>query len=188
MLDHETLQKCKQDYDRFLPLYQTMQGYYDGKTDAMANYQEITERANNKVNCNSIQKFINEEASYVCGNKITFLSHPGNEQEVEDIRISLKHWSLKHNRELCILSDENGHDCVTQLFPSSTTADKIKAWADKFNADTAAQQAAAKEAANKPTTEQQLAAMTLQQAQQTVTITALQQINAALMLKIARGK
>ena len=92
------------------------------------------------------------------------------------------------DKQLCILSDENGHDCVTQLFPSSATADEIKAWADKFNADAAAQQAAAEEAAKKPTTEQQLAAMTLQQAQQTATITALQQTNAALMLKIAGGK
>lgn len=101
MLDNETLQKCKQDYDRFLPLYQTMQKYYNGETDAKINYQEITKRANNKVGCNFIQKFINEEASYVCGNKITFLSHSGNQQEIEDIRMGLKHWSLKHNRELC---------------------------------------------------------------------------------------
>ena len=101
MLDNETLQKCKQDFDQFLPLYLSMQKYYDGKTDAMAKYQEITERANNKVNCNFIQKFINEEASYVCGNKITYVSHSGNQQETEDIRTALKHWSLKHNRELC---------------------------------------------------------------------------------------
>ena len=61
------------------------------------------------------------------------------------------------DKQLCILS-QDGHDCVTQLFPSSATADEIKAWADKFNADAAAQQTAAAEAAKKPTTEQRLAA------------------------------
>ena len=92
------------------------------------------------------------------------------------------------DKQLCILSDENGHDCATQLFPASTTADEVKAWVDKYNADAAAQQAAAAEEAKKPTTEQQLAAMTLKQAQQAVTMEKLQQANAALMLKIAGGK
>lgn len=92
------------------------------------------------------------------------------------------------DKQLCILSDADGHDCVTQLFPVTVAAADVKAWADKYNADTAAQQTAAAEAAKKPTTEQQLAAMALTQAQQTVTITALQQTNAALMLKIAGGK
>ena len=91
------------------------------------------------------------------------------------------------DKQLCILS-QDGYDCIVQLFPAGATSDEIKAWADKYNADAAAQQAADAEAAKKPTTEQQLAAMTLQQAQQTVTITALQQANAALMLKIAGGK
>lgn len=84
-----------------LPGYMTMQQYYDGKTDAMLNYKMITKRANTKVKCNFIQKFVNEEASYCCGNKITYSSHSNNSEVIEDIRTNLRHWREKHNKELC---------------------------------------------------------------------------------------
>lgn len=96
---------------------------------------------------------------------------------------AIKSLGVKDTDQLCILSDADGHDCITQIFPVTATADEIKAWSDKYNADLAAQQTA-----KQPTTEQQLAAMALIQAQQATMITALQQTNAALMLKIAGGK
>lgn len=100
-VDLTLLSKCKQDFDLQLYNYQKMQSYYNGQTDAMINYQMITDRANNKINCNFIQKFINEESSYCCGNKITYTSHSGNSQEIEDIRNNFRHWSEKHDKELC---------------------------------------------------------------------------------------
>lgn len=100
-VDLELLRKCKQDFDMKLPLYMTMQRYYDGHTEAMEKYKMITKRANTKVRCNFIQKFINEEASYCCGNKITYSSHSDNTDVVEDIRLNFKHWKEKHNKEVC---------------------------------------------------------------------------------------
>ncbi|QCH29264.1 phage portal protein [Clostridium tyrobutyricum] len=99
--DLELLRKCKQDFDMMLPTYMKMQRYYDGKTDALEKYQMITKRANTKVKCNFIQKFINEEASYCCGNKITYSSHSNNQNVIEDLRINFKHWKEKYNKELC---------------------------------------------------------------------------------------
>ena len=97
----ELLKKCKQDFDMHKSIYFNMQRYYDGHTDAIEKYKMITKRANTKVNCNYIQKFINEEASYCCGNKVTYSSHSDNSAAVEDIRLNFRHWREKHNKELC---------------------------------------------------------------------------------------
>lgn len=99
--DLELLKKCKQDFDMKLPMHMVMQRYYNGDTEAMEKYKMITKRANTKVRCNFIQKFVNEEASYCCGNKITYSSHSNNTNVVEDIRLNFKHWKEKHNKELC---------------------------------------------------------------------------------------
>lgn len=97
----ELLKKCKQDFDMHKNAYLTMKRYYDGHTDALEKYQMITKRANTKVRCNFIQKFVNEEASYCCGNKVTYSSHSDNTDVVEDIRLNFRHWKEKHNKELC---------------------------------------------------------------------------------------
>lgn len=97
----ELLRKCKQDFDTKKLQYMNMQRYYDGHTDALENYKMITKRANTKVNCNFIQKFINEEASYCCGNKVTYSSHSDDSNVIEDIRLNFRHWKEKHNKELC---------------------------------------------------------------------------------------
>lgn len=57
------------------------------------------------------------------------------------------------DKQLCILSDAAGHDCITQMFPATATVDEIKAWVDQFNADMAAREVAAAEAAKQPTLE-----------------------------------
>lgn len=101
MLDDETLQQCGQDYQKHRGFYLEMLQYYCGDTDAMRDYKTITKRANNKVHCNFLQKFINEEASYCVGNRVTYISHSGDTQEIEDIRLTLKNWHEQHNRELC---------------------------------------------------------------------------------------
>ena len=95
------LQKCREEFLLNLLQYEKMQNYYDGKTDALAEYKMVTERANNKVSTNMIQKFINEEAAYCVGNKITYTSHTNNKAIIEDIRANTIHWSEKHDRDLC---------------------------------------------------------------------------------------
>lgn len=99
--DLELLKNCKLDYDMHKSIYFTMHRYYEGKTDAMLQYKMLTKRANNKAKCNYIQKFITEEASYCCGNKITYSSHSNNKEVIEDLRYNLMHWKEKHNKELC---------------------------------------------------------------------------------------
>jgi len=95
------LQQCREEFLLNLPGYEKMQDYYDGKTDALTNYEMVTERANSKVSNNMLQKFITEEAAYCVGNKITYTSHSDNPAIIEDIRVNTVHWSEKHDRELC---------------------------------------------------------------------------------------
>lgn len=63
------------------------------------------------------------------------------------------------DKQLCILSDESGHDCITQMFQATATAEEIKAWVDKYNADLATQEAAAVAAAKLPTLEDRIASL-----------------------------
>lgn len=67
--------------------------------------------------------------------------------------------SVTADKQLCILTDADGRDCITQLFPVSASATDISAWVDQFNADVAAQQAAAEQAAQQPTLESRIAAL-----------------------------
>jgi len=101
MVELGLLTQCKEDYDKKLITYNKMMSYYNGITDALENYQLVTSRANNKVSHNMIQKFVIEEASYVCGNKITYSSFSANKNVIEDIRVSTAHWSEKHDKNVC---------------------------------------------------------------------------------------
>jgi len=100
MADLELLSKCMDDYSLNLIDYTPMQNYYDGKTKALTEYKMITSRANNLVNVNMVQKFVNEEASYCVGNPVTHSSQTNNKEILEDIRLNLAHWSSNHNKEL----------------------------------------------------------------------------------------
>jgi len=77
-----------------------MYEYYKGNTDAIKNYQLVTERSNNKINTNFIKKFILEEVSYSVGNDITYISKSGNENIVNDIDYYIDHWSEGHDSNL----------------------------------------------------------------------------------------
>ncbi len=101
MINNNLLTQCKTDFDLKLHRYETMRRYYDGYTDAMLHYQMVTKRSNNKLSCNFIQKFVNEEASYCCGNKITYSSHSNDSNVIEDLRLNFKHWNTNHDKELC---------------------------------------------------------------------------------------
>jgi len=101
MADLELLSQCKNDYNLLLAKYNKMMDYYEGKTDALLNYEKVDSRANNMVNNNMVQKFVGEEASYVCGNKITYTSNSNNKGAIADIELNTSHWSEKYDRELC---------------------------------------------------------------------------------------
>lgn len=96
----QLIQKCIEDYRRQLPLFQKMENYYKGDTDAMVGYQIIKSRANNKVPNNFIKKFIKEEVSYAVGNKITYISRSSNEDIIQQITDNTAHWSELHDQNV----------------------------------------------------------------------------------------
>ncbi|WP_423230891.1 phage portal protein [Clostridium sporogenes] len=99
-MDIDLLKKAYEEYQNNLATYTKMYEYYKGNTDAIKNYQLVTERSNNKINTNFIKKFILEEVSYSVGNDITYISKSGNENIVNYIDYYIDHWSEGHDSNL----------------------------------------------------------------------------------------
>ncbi|HBJ2612310.1 TPA: phage portal protein [Clostridium botulinum] len=99
-IDINLLKKAYEEFQNCKYTYNKMYEYYKGNTDAIKNYQLVTERSNNKINTNFIKKFILEEVSYSVGNDITYISKSGNENIVNDIDYYLDHWSEGHDSNL----------------------------------------------------------------------------------------
>lgn len=76
-----------------------MEQYYNGVTDMRSKYIK-TDRANNIVEPNFMKQFINEELSYLLGNKITYISKTSNTESIENIKRNLYNWSNNHDKEL----------------------------------------------------------------------------------------
>ena len=100
IIDIDLLKKAYEEYVSNKATYDKMYAYYKGNTDAINNYQMVTERSNNKINTNFIKKFIKEEVSYSVGNDVTYISKSGNENIVNDIDYYLDHWSEGHDSNL----------------------------------------------------------------------------------------
>nr|WP_242866696.1 phage portal protein [Clostridium sporogenes] len=100
IIDIDLLKKAYEEYQNNLATYTKMYEYYKGNTDAIKNYQLVTERSNNKINTNFIKKFILEEVSYSVGNDITYISKSGNENIVNYIDYYIDHWSEGHDSNL----------------------------------------------------------------------------------------
>lgn len=64
--------------------------------------------------------------------------------------------NVTDDKQLCILSNDQGRDCITQTFPSTASATDIKTWVDNFNSEMAAHEKAAAIEAAKPTLEQRI--------------------------------
>lgn len=64
------------------------------------NYNYINDRFDRHIHTNFIKKFIKEEVSYSVGNKITFMSHSGDEKIIDFLRLSTKHWKTRHDAVL----------------------------------------------------------------------------------------
>lgn len=77
-----------------------MQDYYNGDQDILNTYHYEEYRSNAKTVINYIQKFVEEEIAYICGNPISYISKSGKGQEVNDIDYNLYHWKATHNQEL----------------------------------------------------------------------------------------
>ncbi|MCD3211808.1 phage portal protein [Clostridium botulinum C/D] len=99
-IDLNLLRKAYEEYISNKITYEKMYQYYKGNTDAINNYQMVTERSNNKINTNFIKKFIKEEVSYSVGNAVTYISKSGNENIINDVDYYLSHWSEGHDSNL----------------------------------------------------------------------------------------
>ena len=99
-MDLEILKSCYDLYTSKLTIYNKMFQYYIGNTDAMKNYLMITKRANSKVNCNFLKKFIKEEVSYSVGNDITYISKSSDQNIIKDLDYYLGHWGENHDSDL----------------------------------------------------------------------------------------
>ena len=80
--------------------FEKMYQYYQGNTDAMANYKMITSRSNLKINVNYIKKFIKEEVSYVVGNPLTYESRTSDNNKLQQILDETYHWEENHDETL----------------------------------------------------------------------------------------
>ncbi|MDU4145946.1 phage portal protein, partial [Clostridium sp.] len=99
--NHMDLVKRSQDlFNKLKTKYEKMYQYYQGKTDAIENYQFITSRSNNKINLNYIKKFVKEEVSYSVGKEISYESSSGNKEFIKDINYTVSHWRSSHNIDL----------------------------------------------------------------------------------------
>jgi SPP1 family phage portal protein len=99
--NHMDLVKRSQDlFNKLKTKYEKMYQYYQGKTDAIENYQFITSRSNNKINLNYIKKFVKEEVSYSVGKEISYESSSGNKEFIKDINYTISHWRSSHNIDL----------------------------------------------------------------------------------------
>ncbi|MGL6186076.1 MAG: phage portal protein, partial [Clostridium chrysemydis] len=96
----ELVKKSQSLFNSIKSKYEKMYDYYKGKTDALNNYQFITERSNNKINLNYIKKFVKEEVSYSVGKDLAYESNTGNVSEIKDVNYTINHWNSNHNIDL----------------------------------------------------------------------------------------
>lgn len=101
----ENLELVKAQYDSYtassnFQILKKMYEYYKGNTDAIANYQMVTDRSNLKINLNYIKKFIKEEVSYSVGNPIIYESRTSNKEFISDIDYILGSWESNHDSDL----------------------------------------------------------------------------------------
>ncbi|GEP65199.1 hypothetical protein CBE01nite_29670 [Clostridium beijerinckii] len=82
MLLYEKYSKDKGDYT-------DANSYYDGDSVAQSKYPVNEERCNRKFGTNHVKFMIDEEVSYMTGNKLSYISKSGNSQVVKDIEYTL---------------------------------------------------------------------------------------------------
>lgn len=99
-MDLEILRECYKDYKSKLGTFKKIDDYYFGKTDSLKNFKPIDGRSNLKVECNFLQKLVDEEASYSFSNDVTYTSRSGNKNVIEYIERYLSNKKLDHDTNL----------------------------------------------------------------------------------------
>lgn len=90
------LAKLRSNRSEFL-LYQK---YYEGQHEIIDNYAMQDSRANMKVVCNFLKRFIDEEISYTLANPINYIPTDGNIELTKEIDLSFSTWGKVHDIEL----------------------------------------------------------------------------------------
>lgn len=101
-MDLEILKECYNDYKSRLGTFKKINDYYYGKTDSLKNFKPIEGRSNLKVECNFLQKLVDEEASYSFSNDVTYTAKDGNKQVIDYIDCFLSNNKLDHDANLGI--------------------------------------------------------------------------------------
>lgn len=99
-MDLEILKECYNDYKSRLGTFKKINDYYYGKTDSLKNFKPIEGRSNLKVECNFLQKLVDEEASYSFSNEVTYTAKDGNKQIIDYIDYYLSNNKLDHDSVL----------------------------------------------------------------------------------------
>ena len=99
-MDLEILKECYNDYKSRLGTFKKINDYYYGKTDSLKNFKPIQGRSNLKVECNFLQKLVDEEASYSFSNEVTYTAKDGKKQIIDYIDYYLSNNKLDHDSVL----------------------------------------------------------------------------------------
>lgn len=102
MTFEELILKCYEEYEIHYSKYQKMKNYYDGKMDILNEYKQLAKRSNQKIVCNFIQKFVDQEVSYCVGQPLSYLSDSGDKSIVEAIDYNFAHFDKKHEQRLLL--------------------------------------------------------------------------------------
>lgn len=90
-------------YDQFnidKAKYIQPENYYNGKTVAQATYPENAKRCNRKFGSNHVKMFIDEEVSYMTGNRLVYSSKSGNSKIIKDIEDTIDNINYSLDSEL----------------------------------------------------------------------------------------
>lgn len=102
MTQDELLNKCINDWKKQNRKYNKDWDYYIGETDAVKSYRKLqSDNYNNFIaNVNFMKKFIHDEANYLLGNDISYISKTSNEKIIQAIDYNFDPWNRTHNIDL----------------------------------------------------------------------------------------
>lgn len=89
-----------EQYKKDLNTYLRMADYYNGEHDIVSTYKRETNRNNQIIINNFIQKFVDEEIQYTLGNPISYVSLSGNNEVINTIDNKFFHFKSNHNQSL----------------------------------------------------------------------------------------
>lgn len=69
--------------------------------DILGDYYSMNDRNDDKIDVNYVKNFIKQEVSYSVGEKITYISHSGDDDILNALQQNTAHWKESHDNNLC---------------------------------------------------------------------------------------